>query len=295
MDNLPPLAALRVFDAVARQLSFTNAARDLGMTQAGVSYQIRLLEERLGAPLFLRKPRGIELTALGARLARPTHDAFDTLRAAYAQRGESETLSISALPTLAGNWLSQRLGRFQMSHPGLAIRLETSDRLVDFAREDIDVAIRYGTGDWPGLTAHKLFEVDFSPMVAPALIARHGPLTDPAQIVPLPWLDPEDPSWGAWLAAAGVNQPCQCAPRPALTLGTQLHEARAAMAGDGVALLTPRFFRAELATGALIQPFPIRATVGRAHWLVYPPARRNRPTIRAFRKFILAEAAADED
>ncbi|HRO15921.1 MAG TPA: LysR substrate-binding domain-containing protein [Paracoccus sp. (in: a-proteobacteria)] len=294
MDNLPPLAALRVFDSAARLMSFTAAARDLGMTQAGVSYQIRLLEERLGGPLFLRKPTGIELTALGTRLARPTHEAFDLLRAAYAPARGTDSLSISTLPTLAGNWLSQRLGRFQMDNPGLAVRLETSDRVVDFTREDIDVAIRLGDGNWPGLTAQRLFGVEFTPMLSPALIERHGPLTDPAQILPLPWIDPEEPGWSLWLAEAGVTRICDCPPRPGLWLGTQIHEARAAMAGDGVALLSPRFFRFELATGSLVQPFPITATNGKAYWLVYPPARRNRPSIRAFRRFLMAEATADE-
>lgn len=294
MDNLPPLSALRVFDAVARQLSFTAAAGDLGMTQAGVSYQIRLLEDRLGGPLFLRKPKGIELTALGKRLARPTHDAFDTLRAAYTPASAGDTLSISTLPTFAGNWLSQRLGRFQMDNPGLAVRLDSSDHLVDFAREDVDVVIRYGRGDWPGLTVHKLFDVDFSPMLSPALAERVGPLTDPAQIVPLPWLDAQDPHWDLWLAAAGAGRDaCDCTPRAALTLGTQIHEARAAMAGEGVALLTPRFFRFERATGSLIQPFDLAVKNGKSYWLAYPTARRNRPAIRAFRRFLLAEVAAD--
>lgn len=294
MDNLPPLAALRVFDAVARHLSFTAAAADLGMTQAGVSYQIRLLEERLGGALFLRKPRGIELTALGSRLARPTHDAFDTLRAAYTLRQEGETLSISTLPTLAGNWLSQRLGRFQMDNPGLAVKLDASDRNVDFAREDFDVAIRYGADpSKPGLTIHRLFGVDFTPMLSPALAERHGPLNEPQDILPLPWIDSNDPCWDNWLAVAGSGRDYSCSPRPSLTLGTQVHEARAAMAGEGVALLTPRFFRFELATGLLVQPFETLATNGMSYWLVYPTARRNRPAIRAFRKFILSEAAAD--
>lgn len=294
MDELPPLAAIRVFDAVARRMSFTAAAGDLGMTQAGVSYQIRLLEDRLGAALFLRKPRGIELTALGARLARPTHEAFDTLRGAFCPQNETETLSISALPTMAGNWLSQRLGRFQIENPGLAMRLDSSAHLVDFAREDMDVAIRCGAGDWPGLIAHRLFEVDFAPMLSPAMAAAHGPFTDPAQIMPLPWVSPRDPTWDLWLAAAGIERNCEpCAARTALELNVQLHEARAAMAGEGVALLTPRFFRFELATGALVQPFETLGTNGRAYFLVYPPARRNRPAIRALRRFLMAEVAAD--
>lgn len=293
MDNLPPLSALRVFDTVARRLSFTAAAGDLGMTQAGVSYQIRLLEDRLGGPLFLRKPKGIEMTALGTRLARPTHDAFDTLRAAFAPTADHETLSISTLPTLAGNWLSQRLGRFQIDNPGLAVRLDTSDRNVDFTREDVDVAIRCGLGDWPGLTAHRLFPVDFTPMLSPKMAAAQGPFTHPEQIIPLRWVSPNDPTWDIWLAAAGSARTCDCPSRGRLELNIQLHEARAAMAGEGVALLTPRFFRFELATGALVQPFTTLGTNGKAYWLVYPPARRNRPAIRAFRKFLMVEAAAD--
>lgn len=293
MENLPPLTALRVFDSVARQMSFTAAARELGMTQAGVSYQIRLLEDRLGGPLFLRKPRGIELTVLGARLARPTREAFDLLRAAYAPQVEADSLTISTLQTLAGNWLSQRLGRFQAGNPHLSLRLEASDHLVDFAREDVDVAIRFGDGNWPGLAAQKLFTVDFTPMLSPAMAERHGPLTDPAQIVPLPWIARDEPTWGIWLAAAGVRFSCTDPPRPSLTLGTQIHEARLAMAGNGVAMLTPRFFRFELAAGALVQPFALTATDGKAYWLVHPPARRNRPAIRAFRRFLLAEVAAD--
>lgn len=293
MENLPPLTALRVFDSVARQMSFTAAARELGMTQAGVSYQIRLLEERLGGPLFLRKPKGIELTALGARLAGPTRDAFDLLRAAYAPQSEGDSLSISTLQTLAGNWLSQRLGRFQAENPNLSVRMEASDHLVDFAREDFDVAIRFGDGNWPGLVAHKLFTVDFTPMLSPAMIARHGPLTEPSQIVPLPWIARDDPSWGIWLEKTGVRLSCNDPPRPSLTLGTQIHEARLAMAGNGVAMLTPRFFRFELAAGALVQPFEVTATDGKGYWLVHPPARRNRPAIRAFRRFLVAEVAAD--
>src|SRR5699024_7332062 len=140
--------AIRVFESAARHLSFTAAAAELGMTQAGVSYQVRVLEDRLGATLFLRRPKGLELTATGRRLARPTRDAFDLLRGAYRPARALDTLSISTLATFAGNWLSERLGRFQIDHPGLAMRLDSSDHLVDFAREDIDVAIRYGAGQW---------------------------------------------------------------------------------------------------------------------------------------------------
>ncbi|MRX51014.1 LysR family transcriptional regulator [Paracoccus sp. S-4012] len=293
--SLPPLAALRVFEAAARHLNFTVAAGELGMTQAAVSHQIRLLEGRLGAPLFLRRPRGLALTDLGARLASPTTEAFDRLREVWTDGDlASRRLVISTFVSVAANWLAQRIGRFQMAHPEQEVRLESTDHVVDFAREEVDVAIRHGRGDWPGLVAVKLFDMVFSPMLSPARLAEWGPLERPEQLVPLPWLDNGDFMWRTWLAAAGIDGDGHHAPTLP-PLGNQVHDARAAMAGEGVALLTPRFFRFELATGALVQPFPIVAGQGTACWLVYPSARRNRPAIRQLRQFLLAEAAADGD
>ena len=291
--SIPPLAALRAFEAVARHLSFTRAAEELGMTQAAVSYQIRMLEERMGAPLFLRKPREVVLTETGALFARPTVDAFEILREAYADPSADSvsTLPISTVPTFAGAWLSPRLGKFQMNNPDLAVRLETSDNLVDFAREDISVAIRAGNGNWTGLTAQRLMDVEYAPMLSPELAKKHD-LREPADLLKLPLLDRGDRNWAVWMRQAGVDFQ-ETAPRPGLTLTTDLHEARAALAGYGVALLTPRFFRFELATGGLIQPFPLVARNGRSYFLVYPPGRRNRPAIRKFRAFLLDEIACD--
>lgn len=292
--ELPPLSALRVFEAASRHLSFTRAAEALGMTQAAVSYQIKLLEERLGAQLFLRKPKGLELTALGARLAGPTSEAFDLLRETYSERtSQSETLTISALTTMAGNWLSYRLGRFQMAQPDLAVRLETDDRLVDFARQDVDVAIRFGTGPWPGLVAHKLFDAELTPMLSPATLDREGPITGPIDVVEMPWLNNQDSAWDGWLRAAGIAE-MSCVKTRRFTMDSQLHLGRAALAGDGVALLNPRFFRMELATGSLIQPFDLVWRCGGAYWLVYPQTRRNRPIIKAFQRFMLAEIKAED-
>ncbi|MBD9525640.1 MULTISPECIES: LysR substrate-binding domain-containing protein [Paracoccus] len=291
--SIPPLAALRAFEAVARHLSFTRAAEELGMTQAAVSYQIRLLEERLGVALFLRKTREIAMTETGALFARPTIEAFDLLRETYSAPSADavSTLSISTVPTLAGAWLSPRLGKFQMQQPNLAVRLETSDNLVDFAREDVSVAIRAGDGDWPGLTAHFLMHVEYTPMLTPELAKKHE-LRDPADLLRMPLLDASDPNWGVWMREAGLDYP-DCPPRAGLTLSTDLHEARAALAGYGVALLTPRFFRYELATGSLIQPFPQVSQNGRGYWLVYPQGRKNRPAIRKFRAFLLDEIESD--
>lgn len=290
---IPPLAALRAFEAVARHLSFTRAAEELGMTQAAVSYQIRLLEERMGTPLFLRKPREVVLTETGALFARPTIDAFDLLREAYADPSADSvsTLSISSVPTFAGAWLSARLGKFQLKHPNVAVRLETSDALVDFGREDISVAIRAGEGNWPDVTAHFLMPIEYTPMLSPALAAKHD-IRQPADLLKLPLLDRGDPNWAVWMREAGVDF-WDVPPKPGLTLTTDLHEARAALEGYGVALLTPRFFRYELATGSLIQPFSQIAKNGRSYWLVYPPGRRNRPAIRKLRTFLRDEITGD--
>ena len=145
------------------------------MTQAAVSYQIRMLEERVGAPLFLRRPRQVALTEAGQRLAPAVTEALYLLREAYAaaRGGAQGMLVVSTLLTFASNWLAQHLGSFQLAHPALAVRLDTSNRLVDFAREEIDVAIRSGGGKWPGMAVHQLFHADFTPMLSPKLAATH--------------------------------------------------------------------------------------------------------------------------
>jgi len=291
---LPPLAAIRAFEAAARHMSFTRAAAELGMTQAAVSYQIKLLEERLGAPLFLRKARSIELTEAGERLAPRTSEAFDLLREAYGRfvEGEQTTLTINTMHTFAAQWLAPRLGTFQLIHPDVAVRLETTQRLVDFAAEEVDVVVRSGHGKWPGLVAHRLLKVRFAPMLSPALAASIGGVREPADILKLPLLDPKDPWWVTWLNANGLPLDIletQTSP----SLNMQALDAAAAMEGHGVTLLTPAYFRRELADGRLIQPFEMVIDEGQSYWLAYPEARRNVPKIKAFREWIVAEAAKD--
>ena len=156
MSRLPPLSAIRAFEAAARHGSFTKAAEELGMTQAAVSYQVKLLEDRVGTPLFLRQPRRVVLSEAGKRLAPAVADAFQRLNVAFANLRETDenVLSVTAVNTVCTNWLVPRLGRFQMAHPNIAVRLEVSHRVVDFAREDFDIGIRGGKGIWPGLKAH---------------------------------------------------------------------------------------------------------------------------------------------
>ena len=293
-DPLPPLSAIRVFEAAARHLSFTRAAAELGMTQAAASYQVKVLEERVGTPLFLRLPRQVALTEAGQRLAPQASQAFDILREAFARFATSEqaTLSINTLHTFASQWLAPRLGGFQLAHPEIAVRLETTSRVVDFSREEVDVVIRAGAGQWPGLVAKRLLDVRFTPMLSPALAATIGGVREPADILKLPFVDPKDPWWATWLTRNGL--PLAILDQQSLpSLSMQVLDAEAAMAGLGVALLMPAYFRRELAEDRLIQPFEQVIDEGTGYWLAYPESRRNVQKIKLFRDWIVAEAAKD--
>jgi LysR family glycine cleavage system transcriptional activator len=292
--SLPPLAAVRVFEAAARHLSFTRAASELGLTQAAVSYQIKLLEERLGTPLFLRRSRGLVLTEAGQRLAPEVGRAFDLLRAAFDEFAgrEEGTLTVNTMHTFASQWLAPRLGLFQLVHPGIAVRLETTSRVIDFMRDEADVVVRAGKGEWPGLIATRLLDVRFTPMLSPGLAETIGGVREPADILKLPLIDAGDPWWVVWLSAHGL--PLEVLQRQtAPSLDTQALDANAAMAGLGVALLTPAYYRQELRDGRLIQPFERVIDEGTGFWLAYPEGRRNVPKIKAFRDWIIAEAAKE--
>jgi LysR family glycine cleavage system transcriptional activator len=289
MRKLPPLSAVRVFEAAARHGNFTRAAEELGMTQAAVSYQVKLLEARLGASLFRRDGRGVILTDAGVRAAPQISRAFDAIDQAFAQvRAEEEgLLVISTSNTFANAWLAWRLGSFQMAHPEMAVRLDTSEALVDLEGGEIDCAIRAGRGGWPGLAADLLLPVDFTPMVSPGFLKAHGALV-PQDLLRLPLISPHDPWWAVWLQEAGVDVP-DGPPRPGVRLDSQAHEGHAAMAGQGVAMLTPFFWRSDLAEGRLARPFDQVSTRGYAYWFVVPEGRRNVPKIKRFREWLLAE------
>ncbi|WP_207481593.1 LysR substrate-binding domain-containing protein [Arenibaculum pallidiluteum] len=288
---LPPLSAVRCFEAAARHGSFTRAAEELGLTQAAVSYQIRLLEDRYG-PLFLRKPRGVELTEGGRILAPRVSEAFAALNAAFdgLEMRSDGVLSITAATTFASNWLVPRLGGFQHAHPGITIHLDTTARLVDFSREEFDLGVRVGIGGWPGLVAHRLMPEEFTPMLGPALLAAAGPLRIPADLLRLPLIEPGDPWWLEWFGAVGL-QPGDLGGRAGVRLGTQQLAGSAAMAGQGVAILSPPFFRREIETGSLVAPFPQVHVTRASYWLVYPEARRRSRKVRAFRDWLLGVIA----
>lgn len=285
-----PLAALRAFEATARHLSFTRAGEELGLTQAAVSYQIRLLEELLGRPLFVRKPRQISLTQAGERLLPDVSEAFALLRKAMNSftRDEDSTIVLTATPTFTAQWLTRHLVSFHRMNPQMALQLFSTDRMCDFDSDPVDIAIRVGRGDWPGLELHKLFDTCFTPMLSPRLLESQGPLQHPGDLLRLPILDPADVWWRHWFREAGIVDP-DLAGRPQNQFGTQMLEANAAMAGQGVAILTPGFYRDEIAAGLLVCPFPRLSTDGTAHWLAYPENRARSRKIRLFRDWLLEE------
>ena len=288
------MTAVRVFEAAARYENFTAAAGELGMTQAAVSYQIGVLEERLGAALFRREKKRVRLTEPGRRAADQLTRAFDMMDAAFAGiRAENEAmLTISASQTFANTWFAWRLGSFQMAHPEMAVRLLATDMVADFATDDVDVAVRSGLGPWPGLDAELLFRIDFTPMCSPAFLAQHGGALEPADLLKLPIISPHDEWWPWWLREAGVEVP-EGPIRPGVRLDAQAHEGNAAIAGQGVAMLTPFFWRNDLAEGRLVRPFAQVCSRGFGYWLVCAEHRRQIIKIKRFREWLLTEIAKD--
>ena len=286
-----PLSALRIFEAAARLGSFTRAGDELGVTQAAVSWQVKALEQRLGQPLFLRLPREVALTPSGERLARASSEAMSLLRTALADLTETGqgVLVISALQSLASQWLAPRLGAFQLAHPEIAVRLETSARLVDLTRENIDVALRLGRGEWPGLAADHLFSAGQAPLCTPELKARLG-LERLEQLLAAPLIG-TDQDWSGWFAGAGLAYTPQ-ASASRLIADLQTIEVGAALAGHGVALGVPALFAQEVASGRLVQLFD--PPPGQpSYWLVYPKDRRRSPKIVAFREWLLGQAIGE--
>jgi LysR family glycine cleavage system transcriptional activator len=292
--RLPPLNALRAFEAAARHLSFTRAADELHVTQTAISHQIRGLEERLGVRLFRRLPRGLLLTEEAQRYLPPVRDAFDRIAAATEQLGAGSSggrLTVSVLPSFAAKWLVPRLGRFRVAHPDLDLRISASSQLVDFARDDVDVAIRMGRGRYPGLRVDRLFGESMVPVCAPELLTGPQPLRRPGDLRHHVLLHDDDHTgWQLWLELAGV---AGVDPRRGPIFTDSAMVVQAAAEGQGVAIARRVLAAADLAAGRLVQPFEVSVPHDLAYYLVSPEATAEQPRIKAFRAWLLTEAEAE--
>jgi LysR family transcriptional regulator, glycine cleavage system transcriptional activator len=193
------------------------------------------------------------------------------------------------MQTIASNWLAPRIGKLQLEHPELAVRLDISTRMVDFQVDAVDVAIRSGKGDWPGLISHLLIAMNFTAVASPAYLAREGRPESPAAMLSHVLVAPSDTWWNIWFGIAGVPTPVRFA-RPGVDVETQQMAARVAAAGHGIALVTTGFVPEELESGRLVQLFDVEANTGSDYYLVYPRETAQRRKIRLFRDWVLREA-----
>jgi LysR family transcriptional regulator, glycine cleavage system transcriptional activator len=293
----PPLAALRSFEAAARKLSFAEAAHELFVTPAAVSHQIKRLEEYMGMLLFERHNRAVVLTETGAKLAATLHTLFAALDDALTQIKEptGPRIRVSALPSLAAKWLVPRLYRFEAAHPALKVRIETSDHLVNFAYEPIDIALRYGVGNYPGLHVERLMSADAFPVCSPRVLGHdHPPLKKATDLRRHTLLHDESsdrskgvPNWAMWLKAAGA---IQVDSRRGPVFGSIHLAIEAALAGHGVAMGIAPLVEHDLRSGRLIRPFELKLPNAFSFWFVCQPKRASDPIIRKFRNWLRHEA-----
>ncbi len=290
MSNLPPLAAIRVFEAAARHGNFTRAAEELGLTQAGVSYQIKVLEERVGTVLFVRQGRGMALTPAGEALSPRISQAFSDMEGAFeGLRGDDDAvLSIACAETMATQFLAPRLGCFQLAHPDIAVRIDVSDRIVDLEAGDCDVAIRYTQHPPERLHSHFLMRGGIAPVASPAFVEANA-LGEPADLTRNRRVSPDYPWWQRWDEATCSESASQPSSSGALQFDSQILDAQAAISGHGAALLMPPMFQNELRDGRLIRPFAQVAWLTHSFHLVYPEVRKNSAKVRAFRAWLEKE------
>jgi LysR family glycine cleavage system transcriptional activator len=288
-----PLSAIRLFETAARLKSFTRAAEELGVTQAAVSWQVKALEQRLGQPLFRRLPREVVLTPAGERLARAASEAMTLLRTAISDLSDQPggVLSITSAESMAIQWLAPRIGAFQLAHPDVAVRLDTSAALRNLIHDGFDVAIRAGPGDWPGLESFYMFPAEMTPLCTPQFQAELGGLPRPEDLLGAPLIG-LDSDWTAWFAAAGVTR-AESASGGQLIADMQSIGVSTALAGRGVALASPILFAPELASGRLVRPFLVTVKQADGFWLVYAKERRRTAKIAAFRQWLTALVARE--
>ena len=301
LRRLPSLNALRAFEAAGRHLSFSRAAAELHVTPAAIGQQVRTLESYLGETLFVRLNRSVELTVAGQALLPGVSDGFDqiarTMEAFY-RRTVRRPLTVSVEPNFGAKWLVRRLDRFRDLHPGIEIRLDATSRVIDFTREAVDLAIRYGDGNYPGLRCEVLFEEEVFPVCSPALLNGPHPLVHPEdlqwhRLLRQDW-DPNAPTWPdwtMWLQAAGVENvdPTQ---GPQFASGSYSLMMDAALASQGVALASSVLVADDIVAGRLVKPFDLSMHQSLRYYLVGPQATVDEPMSAAFREWVLSEAGA---
>jgi len=290
--RLPPLNALRSFEAAARHLSFTKAANELNVTQAAVSHQIKTLEEALGVKLFRRLNRALLLTEPGQSYLPAVRDALDMLASAterLTRQDETGILTVSALPSLASIWLVPRINRFLEINPDIQVRIDASEHVVDFESGDVDVALRYGRGEYPGLHTERLMTEDIFPVCAPTLPTPARPLDRPEDLKHHTLLhDDLRLDWRMWLMAAGVEG---VDPTRGLTFNASDIVIRAAIEGQGVALGRSALAADALADGQLIKPFDVILPADFAYYFVCAERDIERPKVRKFRDWLFSDVA----
>jgi len=308
--RLPPLPALRAFEAAARHLSFKKAAEELHVTPAAISQQIKALESYLGVSLFRRLTRALEVTPSGLAMLPKIRESFECLAAAVetTRRSGDGPLTVTAPPSFASRWLVPRLPRFAAAHPEFELRLSSSADTVDRRGETVvfeagevdlrdaasEVAIRYGTGNYPGFRVEKIFAPDCVPVCSPRLPSVDRPLATPADLCRHALIHDEtideetqQANWSVWLNAAGVGDiDAGRGPR----FSNAVLAVEAALDGQGVALALRPLVEADIAAGRLIAPFAITVPSPYAYFLVMPEAVAHRLSVAAFRAWLLAEA-----
>ena len=298
--RLPPLNALRAFESAARHLNFSRAADELSVTPGAVSQQIQNLEDYVGVALFKRTPKGLLLTDPAQTALPALREAFDRLAEAASMLTaavDGRRLTVSVAPSFAAKWLVPRLGRFEALHPQVDVWISAGMELIDFNSGEVDLAIRYGSGRYPGLEVTRLMQETVIPVASPELIERLplADLTDLAQHVLLhdgsPDADESCPDWTMWLAARGVRG-VDGARGPRFNQSSLVIEA--AIGGRGVALAKRALAQADLDAGRLVAPFQIATAVDFAYYLVHPKAKGRLPQVKAFSAWLKAEAETHE-
>jgi LysR family transcriptional regulator, glycine cleavage system transcriptional activator len=289
--TLPPLNALRAFEASARLASVQRAAQELNVTPSAVSQQVQNLERWVGYPLLERRARRLQPTPQGRAYLGAVSAAFDAIAEATADLSAGRAtrfICVTCTPGFAVQWLVPHLQAFQDLHPDIDVRIDASTRIVDLRVEDVDFAVRHGNGKYPGLVSEKLLDDDLVPAVSPLLLGRRR-LRSPADLKHLPILHIETrDDWRLWFAGQGVEFDWRRGP---LLVDTAIG-VQAAIAGKGVILIRRSLIADELASGRLIVPLPFGLAKGTGYFLVYPPERIGQPALRAFRAWIL-EAVAE--